>query len=342
MKKLPFIFLALILALFAQTSFAQSNVEGFIQKSNDYRSQQKYDEAISELSKAVAFEPNNVNLYLIRANLYFLKSDANGLLSDVQRIVSLNPTDSRDLISAVVLLFKAEKCSDALNILDMLIAKDATNAEFFSWRFHVKSCLRDDFGAFGDITKAVELDPKNNLYRSNQADLLSRLGNSEKALQLFERMTSSLENQIKKATDKGEKNTLQRELGTTLISRSKIYEKNGDSAAMFADLTRAVEIPLTETLAAKGYFYVSRARAFTRQKMYDKAIADYTEAINLDVGNVGLLMNRGDVYFTSQKYVEAIADYEQVIKLKSGLEQIAKSQISFAKQKIQENASQPK
>ncbi len=32
MKKLPFVFLALIFTLFVQASFAQSNVEGFIQK----------------------------------------------------------------------------------------------------------------------------------------------------------------------------------------------------------------------------------------------------------------------------------------------------------------------
>lgn len=216
--------------------------------------------------------------------MYFLKGDANGLLSDVQRIVSLNPTDSRDLITAVVLLFKAEKCSEALNLLDMLIAKDAKNAEFFSWRFHVKGYLRDEFGAFDDITKAVELDPKNIHYRNNQAGLLSRLGNSEKALQLFERMINSIENQIKTSKDEiktskdeNEKGNLRRELGMTLISRSRIYEKNRDFTAMFADLTQAVEIPLTFNKSAKGFFYISRARAYSQQKLYEKAAADYTE-----------------------------------------------------------------
>lgn len=59
MKKLPFVFLVLILVLFAQTSFAQSNVEGFIsnvegfiQKSNDYRNQQKFEEAIADYEQA--------------------------------------------------------------------------------------------------------------------------------------------------------------------------------------------------------------------------------------------------------------------------------------------------
>jgi tetratricopeptide (TPR) repeat protein len=341
MKKLPFVFLALILVFFVQTSFAQSNVEGFIQKSNDYRNQQKFDEAIAELSKAVAFEPNNVNLYLLRANLYFLKGDANGLLSDVQRVVSLNPTHSRDLITAVVLLFKAEKCSDALNLLDSLITKDAKNAEFFSWRFHVKACLRDELGAFDDITKAVELDPKNTQYRSNQAGLLSRLGNSEKALQLFEQLINSLENQIR-TKDKSEKNILQSELGVTLINRSKIYEKNGDLTAMFTDLTRAVEIPMTENLSAKALFYFSRALAFRKQKMFDKAAADYTEAMKLEPENFVFLMNRADAYLAAQKYPEAIADYEQLIKLKKELEQIAKNQISYAKKRMEENASLPK
>ena len=341
MQKLTLIIFALFLVFSAQTIFAQTEVESFIKKHFEYVEQNKLDEAINELSKAIAIEPNNIRLYFFRANVYLYKSDANGVLSNVNQAINLNPLDYHDWITGAVTLLKVKKCSEALILLDTFVAKDSTNAEIYSWRFSVKGCLKDDIGAFEEITKAIELDPKNNLYRTNQAHIISRMGDSEKAFELYKRLISSLENQSKAAKDENDKVKLQRELAMSYVSRSVIYEKNGNTDAMFTDLTRAVESFSNQGISPKGFIYEIRARKYARYKMYDKAIADYTEAIKLEPTFINYFA-RGNIYMILEKYENAIRDFEQSLNFspsnKSDIEEI----IGLAKRKMQEKANQPK
>src|SRR5258708_18010353 len=51
-------------------------------------------------------------------------------------------------------------------------------------------------------------------------------------------------------------------------------------------------------------------------KQYDKAIADYTEAIRLKPDYADAHYNRGNAYYYLQQYDEAVADYSEVIRLK--------------------------
>jgi len=120
-------------------------------------------------------------------------------------------------------------------------------------------------------------------------------------------------------------------------SRANIYQNKFEIEKMKADLIKAVEwhpIPVN---------YERRANFYTKQKMYDDALADLTKAIEKDSDkNVGLFLRRGDVYYSMRKYLEAVKDYEQVLKQKTGLEQLAERRISQAKQKMQENVNHPK
>lgn len=55
-------------------------------------------------------------------------------------------------------------------------------------------------------------------------------------------------------------------------------------------------------------------------KQYDKAIADYTEAIRLKPDYADAHYNRGNAYYYLQQYDEAVADYSEVIRLKPDLQ----------------------
>src|SRR5262245_50165399 len=68
--------------------------------------------------------------------------------------------------------------------------------------------------------------------------------------------------------------------------------------------------------AAAGYN--ARGIAYARKKEFDKAIADYDEAILLDPKKVASYINRGSAHLGKKEYARAIADYDAAIRLDPG------------------------
>ncbi len=61
--------------------------------------------------------------------------------------------------------------------------------------------------------------------------------------------------------------------------------------------------------------YTSRGLAWSAKKDYDKAIADYTEASRIDPKGTWALSRRGLAWIAKKDYDKAIADYNEVIRL---------------------------
>jgi tetratricopeptide (TPR) repeat protein len=77
-----------------------------------------------------------------------------------------------------------------------------------------------------------------------------------------------------------------------------------------ADYTKAIQI---DPNFATAYF--NRASAYGMKSEYDKAIADYTKAIELNPGITGAYNNRGIAYLDKDDYDRAMADFNQQIRI---------------------------
>lgn len=75
---------------------------------------------------------------------------------------------------------------------------------------------------------------------------------------------------------------------------------------------REAEDRLAREGSAENYFY--RGNVFLRLKMYDKAITDYTQAIEKNPECAEAYNNRGYAYDETGEYDKAIADYTQTIE----------------------------
>ena len=64
---------------------------------------------------------------------------------------------------------------------------------------------------------------------------------------------------------------------------------------------------------AATYFY--RGTAYARKEEYDRAIADFDQAIELQPDVAGAYYNRGNAYYYKGEYDRAIADYDQAVEL---------------------------
>ena len=70
-----------------------------------------------------------------------------------------------------------------------------------------------------------------------------------------------------------------------------------------------------ETPARLAEAYCSRGIAYAKRREYDRAIADYDKAIDLDPKNAKALYQRGYVYDIKGQRDRAMADYNQAMRL---------------------------
>jgi tetratricopeptide (TPR) repeat protein len=88
------------------------------------------------------------------------------------------------------------------------------------------------------------------------------------------------------------------------------YLNRGDYDKAIADYTRAIEIDPRDAVA-----YENRGIAYTSKGDIDRAVADFTQAISIDPLYAGTYFNRGCAYDEQGDYDKAIADYTQTISI---------------------------
>lgn len=71
----------------------------------------------------------------------------------------------------------------------------------------------------------------------------------------------------------------------------------------------------TESTTSVAHAFYNRGLAYKRKEDYDRAIADFTDAIRLDPSDADMFRNRGSAYDDAEQYDRALADYDQSIKL---------------------------
>ena len=74
-----------------------------------------------------------------------------------------------------------------------------------------------------------------------------------------------------------------------------------------------------ELKAQDADFYLDQGEAWTAKGEYDRAIADFTQALKLDPNLAEAYIGRGDAWNYKDEYDKAIADFDQALKLDPNL-----------------------
>ena len=98
-----------------------------------------------------------------------------------------------------------------------------------------------------------------------------------------------------------------------LFDRAAAAVASGDFDKAIADFTEAIRLDPKEAVA-----YYKRGMAYGAKGDHDKAIADYTEAIRLNPKSAEAYINRGVVYAGKGEKAKAEADFDQTKKLGMG------------------------
>jgi tetratricopeptide (TPR) repeat protein len=220
-----------------------------------------------------------------------------------------------------------------LNACSRLI--DAGRTEFYFWRARGYLRFEDYDRAIEDLSKFIQLNPNDVGALNDRGSAYERKGELNKALADFREAlshgsTTASEdiNRVERAiallqaticsqgNSRDALNACSRLIDSGQLKfyfrRGEIYFRNGDSDRAIADLSAFILLPLdlrgnpnsVEALNDRGVSYAEK-------RDYDRAIADYTEAIRLDRGSALSYSNRGFAYEEKGELDKALADFRE-------------------------------
>jgi tetratricopeptide (TPR) repeat protein len=99
------------------------------------------------------------------------------------------------------------------------------------------------------------------------------------------------------------------DLAVEYYNRGIKYANKGDYDRAIADYTEAIRLD-----AKYADAYGNRGNAYRDKRDLDRALADYNEALRIRPGAIDYF-NRGNVYYVKADYDRAIADYTEAIRL---------------------------
>jgi tetratricopeptide (TPR) repeat protein len=94
------------------------------------------------------------------------------------------------------------------------------------------------------------------------------------------------------------------------LGRGVIWSDQRDYDKAIADYTEAIRLDPGDEIA-----YTARGNAWRARKEYEKAIADYTEALRVNPRYALAFNNRGNAWWARKEYEKAIADYTEALRL---------------------------
>lgn len=99
-----------------------------------------------------------------------------------------------------------------------------------------------------------------------------------------------------------------------LFERADAELKLGMSADAKADLNTITDLTQkNQNVAQRATIYAKMAEIDTRNRMYNEALSNIQQAINLDNGNLDFYMQRGDINTAAGNYSEAMRNYDEAI-----------------------------
>ena len=95
------------------------------------------------------------------------------------------------------------------------------------------------------------------------------------------------------------------------FSRGNTYHNKGNFDRAIDEYTKALELKLDYTEA-----YYNRGNAYHRKGNFDRAIDEYTKALELKLDYANAYNNRGNAYYNKGDYEKAIVDFNRAIELR--------------------------
>jgi tetratricopeptide (TPR) repeat protein len=287
--------------------------------------QHSFDQSIADCNEAIRLDPEDARAFVIRGRAWLGKQEFDKAIVDCAEAVRLDRSDPRAYTCRALAWGRKKEYDKAIADYNTAIKLDPMDAESYfnrAWAWQQKG---DNARALADYTVGVRLDPDAARPRVEPPTKPAAAVDARKTVEEFLR-TLPLEQAGADAVSNDEAHQ-QKDEGLIPASFDPIPAPasagqhltaqahgvtppiRGDAGAALSRDTFGIVEPQT------ALEYVTRGGDWLRIKLYDKAIADCTEAINLGCHDPKARIFRALAWSEKKEYDKAIADYTEAIKL---------------------------
>ncbi len=285
-SKILFLFI-----IFAPSILFAQNPKKYYKTAEEFIASNRYKDAIDLLTKAIDIEPDNEEIYLLRASAYELIEDYRNAVEDYKRASVFMGKESDVFYKAGMAYYKLKRYNEALEMTNQALELKKSNLEALQLKVLVLIELEDYFNALQAAEDAVKIKSSaQNFYF--QGLVSEKLKNERGAVFDYERA-------LKKDKD----------FVPAYIALSKLALDRNEIKNALNNIEQAL-IRESENVEA----ILVRSNIYKVNHDYSNAITDLSEAILIDYNNPELYFARGNLYVDLKQYQNAIYDFSQVIK----------------------------
>lgn len=247
---------------------------------------------LSALNKKIVNDPNNAELYHLRAKYHFKNKDFNSALSDMNRVLKLDSTKASYYLTLSEIYFVGNKTSKSKEALEKCIALDPKNTEALMKLGELFFYVRKYEESIEYLNKVLKEDVHN-----SKAYFLKGMNYAEKGDTVH--AVSSMQTAVEQNPD----------YYTAYIQLGILLATKKDRLAIDY-YNNAIKLQPKSTEA----FY-DKAKFFQDVQMWNEAISTYNQLLTIDSMYAEAYYNLGAIDLLSKKdYKSALMHFDGAVK----------------------------
>jgi tetratricopeptide (TPR) repeat protein len=162
-----------------------------------YRSQEKYEQALSDLNKAIAMQPKDVDALIQRAEIALEREDVKSAKEDFRSALKIAPqaiNAQQAIALRADIAMHENRLADAINDFKLLVERDPGNIFRRMQLANAYSVDKRPRKAIDVMSAILDTDPKNTLALRTRGDTLLSVGDHIAAVQDYEKAIEAIGN----------------------------------------------------------------------------------------------------------------------------------------------------
>ncbi len=283
------------------------NVALYVERANYYGGKENFQLAFDDLARAKQIDSTHAPIYASEGKFHFAQKRVQDAYRDYQRCLRHDPKNQDCLLEKAALDITLENFDLAFNQINDALRQNERIAYAYYLKGRIYRQTRDTTLALSSYQTAIEIDPA--YYDAYiEAGLVCAASKNDLAIQYYNSAIEINPNFIEPLYNKA---MYLQETGIAIPNRY-------NEALACYDQIIAIDANASVAYYNKGFIYL------VYQKNYSQAVNEFTKAIEKNPQYAEAFYNRGLSYEYLRKNKEALADYNQALAINPTFDLAAK------------------